>query len=240
MTSGEMAHWDNRLSSYLIYIELLHIFNMPLDILVEPLNTGAKCSNLRSSIYWPRALHDFASPRKLHGDVMCLLLFPLELQSDFEAQTRETVLSVVLRPKLSRETYPLCLLHDLDVCHRRPRPPDHQVILRLRLTWSTWSTPRLLPMWSCLLMSPSVSHHGQPSCYLGPRFKLHVCPSHLHHALRPSLCSTLAHQHRQETCCAHTHVIVNIQTQPKLIISISHSSQTRHTRTHIYLVFAWI
>jgi hypothetical protein len=85
MTSGEMAHWDNRLSSYLIYIELLHIFNMPLDILVEPLNTGAKCSNLRSSIYWPRALHDFASPRKLHGDVMCLLLFPLELQSDFEA-----------------------------------------------------------------------------------------------------------------------------------------------------------
>jgi hypothetical protein len=61
------------------------------------------------------------------------------------------------------EAYPLCLLHNLDLCHRCPRLPDHQVLLRLCLTCSTtvftWSTRSTPPhMYSCLLMSQSVSH----------------------------------------------------------------------------------
>ena len=50
-----------------------------------------------------------------------------------------------------RSVYPLCLLHDLDMCHRHPRRSDHQVLQRHHLpwstailTWSTRSTPHLL------------------------------------------------------------------------------------------------
>jgi hypothetical protein len=85
---------------------------------------------------------------------------------------------------------------------------------------------------------------------LVPWSKPHVCPSpllvyrhgksllDLHHVYRPSPSSTPAHQHSQETCCTCTHVMVSFQTQPKSIISDNHSSQTRHTRAYINLVFA--
>ena len=80
----------------------------------------------------------------------------------FEAQTT----------KPPGEVYPLRLLHDLNMCHRRPRPPNHQVLLRLRLTWSTPSTPPhvllLVGVPKCQL--PTVSLPA----ILVPRSKPHV------------------------------------------------------------------
>lgn len=63
------------------------------------------------------------------------------------------------------------------------------------------------------------------------RSKPHVCPSQhntslldFHYVHRLSLCSTPTHQHNQEKFCICTHVMVNLQTQPKsrLFSTITH------------------
>jgi hypothetical protein len=153
---------------------------MPLDLSVEPLKSGAKRPTQDLCNLCPWALHDFALPRrKLRDDSTCLLPFLPKLQQGFEAQTQKPSAGgfEAQTTKPLGEAYPLCLLHDLDTCHRHPRPSDHQVLLRLRLTLSTRSTPPhallLVDVLKC--QPPMVS---LPSI-LVPRFKPHVCPSPL-------------------------------------------------------------
>ena len=128
----------------------------------------------------------------------------------------------------------------------RPRPPDYQVLQCLHLTcptivltWSTQSTPPhahlLVDVPKC--QPPMIS---LPSI-LVPRSNPHVRPSmllaHQHgtplrdllHDRRPSLCSTPAHQHSQETYCPHT-----ARVSLKLNRSLDHLlTITHHQLTHM-------
>jgi hypothetical protein len=219
---------------------------MPLDILPEPLTLGAKWSNLRSK-------HLMAT-----GSFMTLL----RLNASFAMMPRGSSCSHqnsnrVLRSKPKNrlvggfeaqttkphgEAYPLHLLYDLDTCHHRPRPPDHQVLLRLRLTWSTLSTPAHVLL---LVDGPQVlATTVILPAILVPWSKPHICPLplpvHRHdmflldilHVHRSFLCSTLAHQYSQETCCTRTHAMVSFQTQRKPIIS----RQSFDTQGHISIL----
>jgi hypothetical protein len=156
------------------------------------------------------------------------------LVGGFEAQTT----------KPHGEAYLLHLLHDLDMCHHRPRPPDHQVLLRLRLTWSTLSTPAhvLLLVDGPQVLATTVILLAILAPWSKPHIRPLPLPVHRHdmslldivHVRRPFLCSTLAHQYSRETCCTRTHAMVSFQTQPK---AYHLSSILRHTRAHINLVF---
>jgi hypothetical protein len=76
----------------------------------------------------------------------------------------------------------------------------------------------LLRMYSCLVSATTVSLPA----ILVSLSKPHVHPSPLQvyqhgtplldllHGLRPSLCSTPAHQRSQETCCTRTHAMVSL------------------------------
>lgn len=159
--------------------------------------------------------------------------------------------------KSPREAYMLCLLHDLNMCHRRPQPPDHQVLQHLHFTWSTiiliW-LPRSTPPHLLLFVDvPKCQPHivSLPAIFV-PRSKPHVYPYcsqsigtvclYLIFSMsvdRLYASSTHAHQHGQETCYTCTHAMVSLQTQPKLIISWqSLIINSTHTRAHISHLFA--
>ena len=136
---------------------------MPLDIFAKPLIQASDAHKLFTTLLCLDASFAMTPPTTSR--------FPLKLQPGFETQTQKSSsrwLEQTTKPL--REAYPLCLLHDLDMCYRHPRPPDHQVLLRLRLTWlstiSIWSirsTPHIL----LLVDAPSVSHHDQSFNHLG-------------------------------------------------------------------------
>jgi hypothetical protein len=79
----------------------------------------------------PRALHDLALPQhKPRDDATCRHWFPPEPNPGFEKPQTWKPSTVVLRPKppnRPRVAYSICSPHELDTCHRRPRPLDHQV-----------------------------------------------------------------------------------------------------------------
>jgi hypothetical protein len=216
-----------------LVIELLHTPNNVLRFfLAKPLNLWGKWSNSRSVHLMAWALHDFASPQsKLRDDATCLLLFPLELQPSFESQTQKLFTGdfEAQTTKPSGEVYPLHLLHDLDTCHSHPRPPDHQVLLRLCLTWSTilltWSTRSTPPHVLLLVDVPKcVSYQRavfRSSWSLGPSLAsvLHrsqsIGTTRLYLTLSMSvdrLCVPHLHTNttKKHACCTHTHTMVSL------------------------------
>jgi hypothetical protein len=120
-----------------------------------------------------------------------------------------------------------------------PAPP-------LDLVNMVYSSSCVLACW-CLQVSATTVNLP---AILVPRSKPYVhsspLPVYLHgpslldllYARQPYLCSTPAHKTQPRGILhTNTHAIVSLQSQPRPIIFDNHSSQTRHTRAHINLVF---
>jgi hypothetical protein len=101
------------------------------------------------------------------------------------------------------------------------------------------SSSRALAYWCPQVSTTTISLPA----ILVPRSKPHIRQHgmsllDLLHVYRSSSFFTATHQHNQETCYTRTHAMDSLQTQPNPIVSNNYSSQTRHTRVHINLMFA--
>jgi hypothetical protein len=177
---------------------------------------------LRSNIRWLWALHDFASPRASFATTPCASSRSYRNSNRVLRSKPENRPTVVLRPK--PPNCPETRIRYASSTISTRAPSSSTVLTKSSCTailiWSIWSTP---PHVLLRVEVPSVSHPWpvfQPSWSLDPNFTSvlhHSGPLHwydpslldLQHACRPSLCSTPAHEHMQETCCTHTHAWVS-------------------------------
>jgi hypothetical protein len=168
--------------------------SLPLDISLNHLTQGHIGPGWDLCIRWSQALHENASPwHKLPNDTTCLP----KLHPGFLGPNLPNCLIMVLRPKppnTVREVYPLCLLHNLDVCHcpsltTQSWSPHANAWHCQLLPWLGQHGLCRLLIYTCSSTSPSASH---PRSVLAPQSlgsRLHVYPSsplvHLHELAWP-------------------------------------------------------
>jgi hypothetical protein len=235
----------------ILLIGLLHIFNKPLDILVEPLNSGAKWSIFRlvhltaasssrlcfTSTQASRWRH-MPPPNPSRTPIGFWGPSPKTVHWWFWGPNNQT--SLQKRICYASSTI---LTRVIDY----PWPPDHQVLLRLYLTWSTRSTPLHVNL--LVDVSKCQPHTVNLPATLVPRSKPYVRSSpllvqwhdtsllDLLYDRRLSPCSTHAHQHNQETF-AHTLMLGLVSDSNESGSSLDNHSSQLDTYGHISTIYS--